>query len=425
MRSNALRRLLTKASWNLVDQALSAASNFALAIAVAHFVTAAEFGAFAIAFMVYGIAVAATKSLVGQPLQMRYSSASPAEQRHRIGQAVGFALSLSVLAALATALIGVVVSGSVGSSLLALALVMSALLVQDSCRMALFTIGKPSRAAAIDAIWTVAQFILIAVAIITGRQHDVWLLILLWGASAGLSALVGLALLRLRPDLRGGLAWFEAQRHLTRYLFPEYLLGLGAAQLGLVLVGVVATAEAVGSLRAAQVLLGPLGILGAAALQFAVPEMSSRPQMTGQHRARFALGVNAVLGSITVGYLALLLLMPDWVGAALFGDSWAGAALVLLPMGLASLASCQSYGPTAVLYAMGRAQWTFRISLFKGPLTLIALLTAAAVWAAPGAAWALFAVEAVVIPAWLLTLRKTLRAGIVVTHNTGQPKFAA
>ena len=407
-------------SWSLIDQALSAASNFALAIAVARFVTAAEFGAFAIAFMVYGIAVAATKSVVGQPLQMRYSSASPAVQRFQIGQATGCALALSVLMGVATALIGLSVSGPVGASLLALAVVMPALLVQDGYRMAMFTIGKPSWAAAIDAIWTVAQFVLIAVAIITGHQHQVWLLILLWGLSAALSGLIGLGLLRVRPQLRGGLAWFGVQRHLTRYLFPEYLLGLGAAQIGLVLVAAVATAEAVGSLRAAQVLLGPLGILGAAALQFSVPEMSSRPQMTSRHRARFALGVNGALGSITIVYLALLLLMPDWAGAALFGESWAGAALVLLPMGLASLASSQSYGPTAALYAMGRAQWTFRISLFKGPLTLFALLAAAALWAAPGAAWALFAVEAVVIPGWLLTLRKALRIGTVVTHDTGQ-----
>lgn len=409
-------RLFHKVSWNLVDQALSAASNFALAIIVARSVGASEFGAFAIAFMVYGIAIAATKSVVGQPLQMHYSSAELGRQRTEIGRAIGFVLPLSLLTAVIAAVIGQTVGGSVGSSMLALAVVLPALQVQDSCRMSMFTIGKPAWAAAIDAVWTVSQFGLIALAIALGH-HQVWQLILAWGAAAALSALVGLILLKVRPAVSQAISWFRSERHLIRYLFPEYLLGLGAAQFGLVLVGVVATADAVGSLRAAQVLLGPLGIVATAAFQFAVPEMSSRPHMNSRQRAAFGFGISGALGLITIVYVTVLLLMPDWFGTALFGDSWAGAALVLLPMCLASLASSQANGPAGVLYAMGRAQWTFRINLVKGPVTMVILILGAAIWAAPGAAWAFFAIELAVLPAWLLTFRKALRSGAVVTDD--------
>lgn len=409
-------RLLRRVSWNLVDQALSAAGNFALAIIVARSVSATEFGAFAIAFLVFGIAVAATKSLAGQPLQMRYSSAEPERQRAEVGRATGFVLPLSVVVGVVMALIGIGISGSVATSLLALAVVIPALLLQDTCRMAMFTIGKPAWAAAIDAAWIVAQLALISVLLFSGHDQ-VWPLILAWGAAAGLSAVLGMMLLRVRPSIREAFVWFRSQRHLIRYLFPEYVLGLGAAQVGLVLVGVVATADDVGSLRAAQVLLGPLGIVATAAFQFAVPEMSSRPQMTGRQRAAFAFGISGALGVITVVYVTILLMMPDSFGDALFGDSWAGAAVVLLPMGLAALASCQANGPAGVLYAMGRAQWTFRINLVKGPFTLVVLLLGAALWAATGAAWALFAIELAVLPAWLLTFRKAIRSGAVVTDH--------
>ena len=304
--------------------------------------------------------------------------------------------------------------------MLALAVVLPALLLQDTCRMAMFTVGKPAWAAAIDAVWAVAQFASIAVLLITGYDQ-VWMLIVAWGLSAGLSAVVGVALLKARPRIRQAVSWFTSQRHLIRYLFPEYLLGLGAAQVGLVLVGVVASADAVGSLRAAQVLLGPLGIVATAAFQFAVPEMSSRPQMDSRQRARLAFTISAALGLITIVYVAILLLMPDWAGAELLGDSWTGAALVLLPMGLSSLASCQANGPAAVLYAMGRAQWTFRINAVKGPVTMVVLLAAAALWAAQGAAWAFFAIELAVLPAWLLTFRKALRSGMVVTEGEFAP----
>lgn len=410
-------RLIRRVSWNLVDQALSAASNFALAIIVARSVTAGEFGAFSIAFMVYGIAVAAAKSIVGQPLQMRYSSATPEIQHREIGRATGFALAASIMVALVAVALGLIVGGSVGSSMLALAAVIPFLLVQDSCRMAMFTIGRPAWAAAIDAVWAVAQFAFIAVILISGVDL-VWLLILAWGGAAGLSAGVGAVLLKLRPMVGQALNWLRAQRHLIRYLFGEYLLGLGAAQFGLVLVGVVASAEAVGSLRAAQVLLGPLGIVASAVFQFAVPEMASRPQMSGRRRTAFGLTISAALGLVTVCYVAVLLVLPDRAGTALFGDSWVGAAAILLPMGLSSLASSQANGPAGVLYAMGRAQWTFRINLVKGPVLLILLITCAGLWAATGGAWALFAIELAVLPAWLLTFRKAVRSGQVVTDGS-------
>ena len=56
------RRLLSGVSWNLIDQALSALSNTVLSIVVARSATASDFGAFAIAFIVFGIFIAVTKS---------------------------------------------------------------------------------------------------------------------------------------------------------------------------------------------------------------------------------------------------------------------------------------------------------------------------------------------------------------------------
>jgi O-antigen/teichoic acid export membrane protein len=165
----------------------------------------------------------------------------------------------------------------------------------------------------------------------------------------------------------------------------------------------------VGSIRAAQVLLGPLGIVGTAAFQFAVPEMAARPTMSSRHRTMFGLGVSAALGVITTVYCTVLLLMPDSFGTAMFGASWAGASAVLLAMCLSSLASSLANGPAGVLYALGRAQWTFRINVVKGPIALVALLAGAAVWGASGAAWAFFLIELAVLPAWLLTFRKAIR----------------
>jgi O-antigen/teichoic acid export membrane protein len=400
-------RLLRNASWNLVDQALSALSNIALSVAVARSVDAPAFGAFSIAFVVFGVFIALTKSLVGQPLQMRFSHVGPEEQRRAAGSGLGVALVLGLVGSLVLVGVAFVTGPTLRSALLALALILPALLVQDSCRMALFTCGRARGAAGVDAVWALVMVGLLLV--VMDRGSIVWLM-LAWGAGALVSVVVACALLRVLPAPNRTVRWVRAHGNLTRYLFPEYFLGLGSMQLAILLVGTIAAAEAVGALRGAQVLLGPLGILGAGIFQFAVPEVARRPDLPTRSLALFAGAVSGFLGVVTIGYLAVLLLLPDQWGTALFGDSWPGAAAVLLAMGLSSVFSSLANGPAGVLYGTQQARSTFRIHAVKGPVLLAAVLLGTATGGAVGAAWALAATEAAVLPAWVLTLRAALRA---------------
>ena len=400
-------RLLRAVSWNVVDQTLSALSNLGLSIAVARTTSASGFGAFAVAFLLFGISLAVTKSAVGQPLQMRLSGANGVERRGAFQAALGAATVLGVVFGLLASVAGLAVGGEVGGALVALALVLPGLVLQDSCRMAAFTLGRPQLAALIDGVWAAVQFGLLALLISNGR-HQVGGLILAWGAAAALSALLGLTVLRMWPALPRAWGWVREHRDLIRYLLPEYFLGLGATQFGILLVGAIASATAVGSLRAAQVLLGPLGIVGLAVFQFAVPEVARRTSVSARWLVTLAAGLSGGLGLLTIGYVALMLLLPDAVGVALFGNSWAGAAAVLLAMGLSSVSSSLANGPAGVLYGLSQARATFRINLAKGPVLLLALPASTVLAGAVGAAWALAAVEACVLPVWILVFRRTL-----------------
>src|SRR5215210_8498877 len=306
-------RLLRVVSWNIIDQALSALSNLGLSIAVARTTSASGFGAFAIAFLLFGISLAVTKSAVGQPLQMRLSGAGVAERVVAFQAGLGAATVVGGVFGLVVAGSGLAVGGEVGGALVALAVVLPPLMLQDSCRMAAFTLGRPQLAALIDAVWAAVQFGLLAILISDGR-HEVGGLILAWGGAAAVSALLGVALLGARPLPSRTWSWVRQHWDLIRYLLPEYFLGLGAMQLGILLVGVVAGAAAVGSLRAGQVLLGPLGIVGAAVFQFAVPEVARRTPVSARWLVTLAAGVSGGLGLLTIGYLALMLLLPDAVG---------------------------------------------------------------------------------------------------------------
>jgi O-antigen/teichoic acid export membrane protein len=413
-------KLMRRAGWNIVDQALSALSNVLLSVIVARSVDATSFGAFAIAFVVFGIALAVTKSVVGQPLQIRFSAASSEVFRSAVARSSGLAVSISLLAAVGCLVAGVLVSGVTGRALLALAVILPGLLLQDTCRMAFFAQGEARKAALIDAVWTVALVGILGLLIVLG-QNSVEQLIFAWGGAAALSAALGLILLRARPRPSQSIAWMREQGELNRYLFAEYFLGLGASQIAVLLVGLIASASAVGSLRAAQVLLGPLAIVGVAAFQFVVPEVARRTEMSPQHRWWVGIGLSGVLGTVTVVYVVLMLVIPRPLGLQLFGDSWDGAASVLLAMGLSSLASSLANGPAGVLYGMGQAKRTFRINLAKAPILLFLVLLGAWQWGAVGAAWGLAITEAVVLPMWVVTLRKAVVANERMQPSTTLP----
>jgi O-antigen/teichoic acid export membrane protein len=407
-------RLLSTLGGNLFDQALSALSNVVLAILVARSLDATGFGSFSIAFLVYGIAFAGMKSVVGQPLQIRFSSSSPDELNRRIGDGAGTTLVMAIVLALGCALAGLGVGGTTGAALLALAVWLPSLLVQDFCRMAFFAAGRPWSAALIDAAWAVAQFALLAVLIGYGRTSLDWL-IGAWGLGASVSAVIGLLMLKAVPRPGHTVPWIREQFTLSRYLLSEYVLGLGAVQVGILLVGVIASESAVGALRAAQVLLGPLGILGTAAFQFTVPEIARRTQLPARRIQAFAALVSASLLAAHVAYITVLLNLPQEWGAGMFGDSWHGAATVLLAMSLSACFSCAANGPAGVLYGLGWARETFRINVIKAPLIVILLLGATWLWGVVGSAWALATIEAVILPFWIITL-------IRASH---QPRHAA
>ncbi len=396
---------MRKAGWNLGDQILSAASNVLLSIVVARSVDKHVFGAFAIAFVVFGVGIALARSIVGQPLQIRYAAAPPAAQHAALGRAHGLAVVLGLAGGALCALASIPLSGSLSQALLALSICLPGLLLQDSQRLTFFAIGKSWGAVVIDVVWTVVQFAALAILISTGHT-SIDKLILAWGASAALAALVGSVMLRVVPRIGAWLAWLREVKDLIRYLLAEYILGLGASQISVLLVGVIAAPQAVGAIRAAQTLLGPLNILGGACFNFTVPEIARRTHLTASQRVLAGHAVSGLMGSATIVYVTILLLIPDWMGQEIFKDSWAGAAVVLLPLGISALFSSLANGLAGVLYGLGRADRTFRINLYKAPVIVIAVLGGTWLGGAVGAGWGMAVAEAFVLPFWYRAFRQ-------------------
>lgn len=403
-----LTKVASRVSWTVIDQVLSALSNVLLAVLVARAVDATGFGAFSTAFLIFAVVVGLTRAAVGQPLQITFASAGPRQFRSAVRSALGSSLLIGLGVGVVAVVGGIAVGGAVGECLIALGACLPGLLLQDTCRMAFFSSGRPRLAAAIDALWAVLLFPALAGVLALGITA-IWVPIALWGAGATIAALVGLRLLEMLPRLRGAVRWTLNQRRLTGYLLAEFVLGQGVSQIGIISVAVFGSEAGVGALRAAQVLLGPLNIMGAAAFMFAIPEIARRPSMSQRQRALICTGVSGAMGLATALYCGVLLLVPDSLGEKLLGDTWAGAESVLLPMCLFSLGAALATGPAATLYGMGLARVTFWLNVFKAPLLVILMSAGISQWGAVGAAWAMAITEAVMLPFWILRVRSALR----------------
>lgn len=414
-------KLLRRASWNLVDQVLSALTNVVLSFVVAREVSATSFGAFSIAFIIFGLLIGLERAWVGEPLSIRHAALTDDEMRPVTSGAMGASLGLTLPLSVVLGAVGLVLGNSLGHTLLALACVLPGLILQDTCRMVFFAVRSPRRAAANDAAWAVIQFSALAVLLLAGAREP-WQFVLAWGGAATVCAVGGMALLRARPRPLGTVRWMREHFSLGGYLFAEYLLGIGVYQGGILMVGAFLGQANIGSLRAALVLLGPLGILSAAMTTFLLPEVSRRPELPSNTRMKVALGSSSALVVVTGIYLLVLLLLPQSVGTALLGDTWPGARDVLVPMATWSAAAAASAGPAMMLYAMGLARVTFRLHVIQAPMVVLAFIVGGYLHGAVGAAWALAIVAVVSLPLWCLQLAVSLRGHTKAlaqgTHDT-------
>ena len=398
-----------RAGWNIADQALSALTNVVLAFVVARSVSAQGFGAFSVAFLLFSLVIGAERSLVGQPLAMRHSHETGQQQRVTVRLVLGTSLALGLVAAAGSLVLGLVVPGALGRTLVALACVLPFLIVQDAARMAFFAWARPRDATLNDATWAVVQFALVA-AVVRADLATPATMVLCWGGGAVVAVLLATWQLHAWPALRGVGRWAGGHRDVAGYLMVEYVVGVGAFQGGLLLVGATLGVGDIGALRAAQVLMGPIGILSTAAMSFGVPEIARRRALPARAE-RLAVLASLALLAVTAAYAVVLLLVPDGLGEALLGDTWTGASAVLLPVALVSVVASGKLGPAIITYGLGLARRTIWLVSVLGVLAVVFMALGAWLAGAVGLAWGLCAAQAAIVPWWFLLLHRAVRSG--------------
>jgi O-antigen/teichoic acid export membrane protein len=396
-------RLARRFGWGIADQALSSVTNFAIGIVIARLLGPQALGAFALAFSTYTVGLNVSRGLATDPLVIRFAGEEPAAWRRGTAEAAGTALIVGAAGGAICVLFGAlfdrVLDPGVGLVFVALGVALPGLLVQDAWRFAFFTARRNEHAFLNDLVWTVAQLIAFAVLIWNGAT-EIAVLVLAWGGAASVAAIVGSFQAGIWPRPALARRWVRDHKDLGSRYVAENLSLSGEQQLRAYGVAAIAGLQTAGSLRAAELLLGPLNVI-----HFGLePVALAHAVRVGRRSAQRLLNVCALLGGTLVGLTilwgAVVLLLPDRVGTAILGASWPTVDELLLPMVLFTAGTGLTAGAHVGLRALAAARRSLRTRLASSCMRLGGALAGAAGGGGVGAAWGLASGQAIATLLW-------------------------
>jgi O-antigen/teichoic acid export membrane protein len=402
-----IRGMAQRLSWGLADQAVSSLTNFAVGVFVAHGLGITAFGIFSLAWVTYGVILNISRGLATDPLVVRFSGVRHESWRDGVGRSAGTALAVGIGTGLLSVVIGIAFGGDLGWAFVALGIVLPALTLQDAWRFAFFAAGVGQRAFANDLVWAVAM---IPAMWLAHRDGSVVGFLLAWGLSAGVAAIYGCVQTGMLPRLTGVRSWLRETRDLgTRYMV-ENVSNSGSTQLRMYGLGAIAGVAAVGSVRGAELLMGPfLAVL--MGLSFvAVPEAARVLRRNHLKLPRFCLYLGGVQSGGTLLWgLALLLLVDDRIGTFVLGETWYAAAPLIIPATLSIANAGFINGAAAGLRALGDARRSLRCMLIMSTAYVVFGLAGAFIDGAAGSAWGAAAATSLGAIVWWTQLHVSLR----------------
>lgn len=379
------RDLVQRLSLGVIDQLLSSGSNFVALLLGARYLDAGGFGAYSLALVSYTITLGITRALCSEALLVRPGEAG-AERERRTRLVAGSVTWVGLVATVCFAAGALLADGAVVGCLVVLAVTMPALLGQDVLRYAAFSRGQPRAAVISDGTWALGQALGFAFVISRGDPSAPALL-LAWSIPGALAGLMQAARERVVPAVERGISWILRNRDLSVRYALDFLSGAGAAQLAAYVLAGVAGVAAVGSIRGAQTLFGPVNILLTGAYIVLVPEGRKAAQRSARSLTLICLTASATFAVAAAVMLGVFLVLSPETGRLVLGNTWDSARSVVVPVGLAAIAGGVLAGAMAGLRSLAAAREILRIRLFTIPTTLALPILGAVGWELPGLAY--------------------------------------
>jgi hypothetical protein len=380
----AFRGVAHRVGWGIGDQALSSLTNMAVSVFVARNVGTAEFGAFSLVFATYLVALGASRAIATEPLAVRFSHSRPNVWRSGTALASGAAVFVGVCLGLLCVLLGLLLGGRWSGPYVALGVTLPGLLLQDSYRFAFVAAGRGGKSFLNDLAWA-----LVVAPLFVAVPHTVPGFVLAWGGAATVAAIVGIVQSGVLPTPLRVSDWWRDHRDLASHFLGMFAARSGSLQLSTYAVALFGGLAAAGTLRAGQVLLGPLTVLFLGMRLIGVAE-GVRLLRGSPEKLRLGAGIASVtLGASACVWGALIFLLPGPIGSQLMGASWEPARGVVLPLSIAMAASGLQTGAVIGIRSMSAVGRGLRSQVIEGLITLLGGAGGALLAGARGAAWGL------------------------------------
>lgn len=413
-----------RAGWTIADQTASSFGNAALSLLVATTVSPATFGVFAICFSIYGFVLGVGQSLAGQVMAIRYAT-NLEGQRFVVasGRAAGAAVALGAAVGVLLVPCALLAGAHLRNPLLCVGFALPVVLLQDTYRSIFVVRGTPRQAFVNDALWTAMQ--LVGVVVLRWSGHgSLSLYLVAWGVSGLLAAALAARQAGQRPALTSAWAFVKEHRDLSTPLLGQWIAQIGSAQIAFLVIAAFGSYGAVGAIRGAQTLLGPVNILAFGLMSFAVPELA-RGQLLGSALRRAAVGIGMAVAALNLIWGVVLLLAPPFLGRTLLGPTWDQARGALPGLIVFGCLGGLTLGCSAVFRALDQARRSLLLSAILGPLTILSGGFGVVIDGSEGAAWAFAAAAALmVVPTWV-TLKRAVAAGRSPRGRGGGPLVIA
>lgn len=388
-----------------VDQAVSGASNILAAVLAARILEPQDFGAFSLAFIVYGLVLAGSRSVLSSPVLM-----TPQESGRRLCEVAGAAWLFSIVP---TVILLVIAAGLRPSSpdlavaLAILGLCTPLLIIQDLGRFIAIGLRAPMRALWLDLLW-LGLLIASVLTVVLLDISSLATLMLAWagsGAAAGVVALTMWGLVR----ARWGLPWLREHWRLSWRFAVSTVTG----QLAVTVIAVIVLwrfgSELLGALVGAQLLLRVSTMAEASAINSGIAEVAhtrDEPVLMHAHVRRTTQVALLFAGVNAVAALAL----PDVIGRQVLGETWVGAQMFILPVAFQAVARSLAVGCRAGLVGTGWVDLTMWVGIATLVVMMCAVGVAAVTFGALAAAWAVAATSSVQSVVWWVLFRRKVAA---------------
>jgi hypothetical protein len=385
----ARRRVL----FAVIANGLVSITSLLLAVAIARSSDAWQFGQFSIAMAVYLFGIGLIRAAITETTLAAEPAAGVNSRGFRRSSLV------SILAAVGMVAVGLAAHNDY---LVVLAVAFNGLVCIDYLRTVEAALYRARAALVQGCLWSGATAVISVVSLVVHIDaHAIFTVWAVSGAAIGyISALV------VRLSLLPSWGRHSAETRAAVLFSLDYVAGSGGSTLSTALLGVTSSATTVGALRGAGTMLGPVGLLSTTVRSLIIPYLTRARKLGGRHEFSRAATVAILLGFILAIPAVLLCFVPDPIGSALLGSTWAASAPLLPPLAiesvLALLGNIASAGHRSRM--AGVRSLVLRLSVgIPRPFLIIA---AAALWGALGAAWAMAALSIANCVIWWISYRQ-------------------